>query len=55
MFSTEEVGNKEFVVTGKLHLYGRAPSTTWTRLTDFARVGDTTITVGSAAGWEVGD
>ena len=55
MFSTEIVGNKEFVVTGKLHLYGQAPSTVWTKLVEFAHVGDTTIKVGSVAGWNVGD
>ena len=55
VFSPELVGNKEFVVTGSLHLYGKAPSTVWTRLTDFAHAGDTTINVASANGWEVGD
>ena len=55
MFSEEIVGNKEIVVTGKLHLYGPAPSTVWTRLKEFAYVGDTSIEVASVSGWAVGD
>ena len=55
VFSHEIVGNKELVVTNKLHLYGKAPATTWTRMVDFANKGDTTIKVASTEGWEVGD
>ena len=55
VFSEEIVGNKEFVVTGKLHLFGQAPSTVWTKLTSFAYAGDNSITVASVSGWAVGD
>jgi hypothetical protein len=44
-----------FVVTGQLSLYGPIPTTTWTKLAEFARPGDNSIKVISAAGWEVGD
>lgn len=44
-------GNKMFVVTGNLELYGTVPATTWTRLTSMARPNDTSITVLSTAGW----
>ena len=47
-------GNKLFVVTGRLELYGPVPNTAWTKLTAMARRGDTTIKVISTAGWEVG-
>lgn len=44
-------GNKMFVVTGNLELYGPVPATTWTKLTAMARPGDTSIKVISTAGW----
>ena len=55
VFTPEVVGNKQVLVTGDLHLYGVAPSTTWTRLKSFANQGDTSITVDSVSGWNVGD
>lgn len=48
-------GNKMFVVTGTLQLYGQVPGTTWTKLTSMARPGDTTITVLQANDWKIGD
>lgn len=48
-------GRKIFVVTGRLKLFGEVPATTWTKLTAFARPGDTNISVLSTAGWKVGD
>lgn len=49
------VGNKMFVVTGVLSLFGISPSTVATKLTASAFMGDTTITVASSSGWAVGD
>ena len=50
------MGNKEIVVTGKLHLYAsNIPGTIWTKLTSFAHAGDTSITVSSVSGWSIGD
>lgn len=48
------VWGKSLVVTGKLELYGKSPTTTQTRLTAVAAQGDTTLKVGSTAGWAVG-
>lgn len=48
-------GNKMFVVTGELYLYGKAPATTWSVLTAMAPRGATSITVSSASGWAAGD
>ncbi len=48
-------GNKMFVVTGKLYLYGNAPATTSTILTSYAVKGSTTINITSTSGWKVGD
>ena len=42
-------------VTGGLQLYGVQPETVWTRLTETAEVGATTIKVDSVAGWKVDD
>lgn len=53
--SPDLTGNKMFVVTGRLELYGVAPTSIWTRLTAFADKGATSITVANAAGWKVGD
>ena len=54
-FSPALAGNKIFVNTGVLKLYGPAPATTWTKLKAIARVGATTIQVVSVTGWAVGD
>lgn len=43
------------VVTGALELYGKVPSTVWTKMTEIAPVGSSTIKVQSTAGWEIGD
>ena len=48
-------GSKQFIVNGKLHLYGEMPSTIWTRLIAFAHKGDTTIQVAEANDWQIGD
>lgn len=48
-------GNKVIAVTGALNLYGVIPGATSTRLTAKAVAGSSTIEVGSAAGWKVGD
>lgn len=48
-------GNKMFVVTGRLELYGQVPTNSWTKLTTFARPGDTSISVLSTVGWQVGN
>ena len=53
--SPDLTGNKMFVVTGRLQLFGVAPGTTWTRLTEFANAGATSIKVSSTTGWKVGD
>ncbi len=53
--SPDLVGNKLFVVTGRLELYGVAPETVWTRLTAFADKGATSISVSSTTGWKVDD
>lgn len=42
-------------VTGGLQLYGIEPETIWTRLTETALAGATTIKVESLTGWNVGD
>lgn len=43
VFDDSLVGNKIFVVTGKLNLYGVAPATVSTKLTKIALKGDTSI------------
>ena len=48
-------GNKAIVVTGRVELYGVAPTTKWTRLTASAKPGDSVINVASAVDWKVGD
>lgn len=48
-------GNKIFVVTGRLDLYGIVPTTPWTRLTATSQTSNTTIRVASVSGWAVGD
>jgi hypothetical protein len=55
VFDPSLEGNKIFVVTGTLALYGTSPSTVSTTLTASAFPGDTSLTVGSAAGWAMGD
>ena len=42
------------IVTGKLLLYGKIPTTIYTRLTSVALKGSQTIDVESTEGWEVG-
>ena len=51
VFTPDLAGNKIMVITGKLELYGKPPSTPWTKLKAFAYAGDTSITVQSAGGW----
>lgn len=48
-------GNKFFVITGKLYLYGQPVNVTRTRLTQKAQAGDLTIKVEDASAWQVGD
>lgn len=48
-------GNKLFVITGQLTLYGVAPTTTSANLIAIANQGDTSITVDAVTGWNVGD
>jgi hypothetical protein len=48
-------GNKYMVVTGQLNLYGNAPNTTTTYLTQSAFAGDRMIYVASSSGWNIGD
>ena len=48
-------GNKIFVVTGVLALYGSFPASVQAKLTASAFAGDTTITVDNPSGWAVGD
>jgi hypothetical protein len=48
-------GNKMFVVTGRLNLYGNAPATTSAILTSYAERGMSTINVSSTSGWKIGD
>ncbi|KAM3144665.1 hypothetical protein pb186bvf_003272 [Paramecium bursaria] len=45
----------QFLVAGKLELFGNAPNVTHTRLIEFANKGDKKIVVDSATGWKVGD
>jgi len=47
--------NKLFVVTGSLNLFGNAPNTVSTYLTQTALQGTGTLTVASFEGWAVGD
>lgn len=47
--------NKYIVVTGALNLYGKVPSTVYTKLTAVANAGSTSITVGSTGDWAVGN
>lgn len=47
--------NKFFVLSGRLELYGPAPTTMWARLTAQVAVGQTNMTVSSTTGWAVGD
>lgn len=55
VFDPSLVGNKIFVVTGKISLFGVSPATTQAVLTAIANAGDTSITVSSNSGWAVGD
>ena len=57
VFDPALVGNKIFVVTGKLHLYGATPNVITSRLTSIARAGDTQITLSHSVegDWAVGD
>lgn len=48
-------GNKIFVITGELYLYGTSPATLYTKLISSAAPGDSQISVESATGWAVGD
>ena len=48
-------GNKMLAVTGSLELYGKVPSTVWTRMTQTASAGQSVINVQSTSGWESGD
>lgn len=50
-----QAGNKLFVITGQLFLYGIAPSTVQTVLTSYATAGNTWIKVASSSGWAAGD
>lgn len=50
-----EVGNKVIANTGNFTLRGNPPASTSSRLTLPLNKGDTTITVGDATGWVVGD
>ncbi len=50
-----QAGNKLFAVTGTLRLIGNPPATTWTKLSAYANVGATSISVLSASGWAIGD
>ena len=47
--------NKLFTVTGSLNLYGNAPSSVSTVLTQSAMAGSSTLFVGDSTGWVVGD
>ena len=47
--------NKFMVVTGSLNLYGKAPNSVSTYLTQTATQGTSTIYVGSSSDWAVGD
>ena len=47
--------NKFMVVTGSLNLFGKAPTTVHTFLTQTAQAGTSTIRVGSSTDWIVGD
>jgi hypothetical protein len=49
------VGNKIFVVTGTLSLYGVSPTDISANLTASAFKGDTSLTVDTANGWAIGD
>lgn len=42
-------------VTGGLEFFGVPPTTPWTKLSQIAAVGATTIRVVDASGWQVGD
>jgi hypothetical protein len=53
--SPDLVGNKMIVNTGRLELFGTPPATIWTKLTAFANIGETSITLESASGWKIGD
>ncbi len=55
VFDDSLVGNKIFVVTGKLNLYGISPATVSSKLTQIALAGDSSIHVSSVTGWKVGD
>lgn len=55
VFDAALVGNKLFVVTGKLTLYGVTPATTSAKLTAIASKGTTSITVDAVSGWNIGD
>lgn len=48
-------GNKYLIVTGSLNLYGVAPSSVQTSLTEPALAGSKVIKVEDSAGWQVGD
>lgn len=48
-------GNKYIIVTGSLNLYGVAPTTVQTSLTQSAFAGDSMIYVAASTDWQVGD
>jgi hypothetical protein len=41
--SPELAGNKMMAITGKLELYGATPNSIWTKMTEFADKGATSI------------
>lgn len=47
--------NKLFVVSGSLNLYGNAPSSVSTHLSQSALINTTTLFVGDSTGWAAGD
>jgi hypothetical protein len=55
LIDPEASGNKMLAVTGGLEFFGVAPTTPWTKLSQIAPVGATTIKVVDASGWQVGD
>jgi len=55
VFDDSLEGNKIFVVTGILSLYGISPSTVSTNLVASAFPGDTSLIVDSTSGWALGD
>jgi hypothetical protein len=50
-----QTSSKSITITNGIQLFGKAPITPWTRLTAFAKAGQSILQVASAGSWKAGD